>query len=511
MGLRDITRGQVLAAIAECDRLGRDDFLRQYGFDRARSYVLIYDDKAYDSKAIVGAAHGRPPGKRPLTSAEFSGGEATVGRLLRRLGFTVAVESSLLPSVDELVNRVTGLRVNRASGRPALYQPVTLLWAIGRARRGEPRIEGWDETRQSLQTLLKRYGFHGERPRADYPIAALYHAGLWELQGTSGSAPNAHGDAELLRWFHQHRPSGGLISVVYNLVRYSGEARIAVVDAILDTFFYDTDYVELLEDVGLADPAIAENTADDVLPHSPLEAEYERLCRIVERHHEQRSGARALRIASDPVRSAAARHAVLIRSKGRCENPHCPGQPSDLTDKGDPILEVDHVHELADGGPDDPEQMVALCPNCHAVKTRGRTREQLRELLLDIAKQRHSALLSLGSAAPTWAASRSPMAIQHPLATIDRTTQGNEYAAHAPLRAILDHVPPMLDCPDFKAVANNYPWGRTDKNYAHRLLDFKLQADDALHRQISAKTALLTMDDMPPRVWVNRILQECAG
>ena len=46
MGLRDITRSQVLAAIAECDRLGRDDFLRQYGFDRARSYVLFYDDKA---------------------------------------------------------------------------------------------------------------------------------------------------------------------------------------------------------------------------------------------------------------------------------------------------------------------------------------------------------------------------------------------------------------------------------------------------------------------------------
>ena len=185
----------------------------------------------------MGAAHGRPPGKRPLTSAEFSGGEATVGRLLRRLGFTVAVESSPLPSVDELVNHVTGLRVNRASGRPALYQPVTLLWAIGRARRGEPRILGWDETQQSLQMLLRRYGFHDERPRPDYPIAALYHAGLWELQGISDSAPNAHGDAQLQRWFHEHRPSGGLISPVYNLVRYSGEARIAVVDAILETFF----------------------------------------------------------------------------------------------------------------------------------------------------------------------------------------------------------------------------------------------------------------------------------
>lgn len=93
----------------------------------------------------------------------------------------------------------------------------------------------------------------------------------------------------------------------------------------------------------------------------------------------------------------------------------------------------------------------------------------------------------------------------------DNYSRGNAYAAHALLRAILDHVPPMLGCADFKAAVNNHSWGKTDQNYARRLLDFKLPADDALHRQISARTGVLTMDDMPPRVWVNRILQECAG
>jgi hypothetical protein len=51
---------------------------------------------------------------------------------------------------------------------------------------------------------------------------------------------------------------------------------------------------------------------------------------------------------------------------------------------------------------------------------------------------------------------------------------------------------------------------RTDHSYARRLLDFKLQADDALHRQISKRTGHLGIDDMPPKVWVNRILEECA-
>lgn len=36
------------------------------------------------------------------------------------------------------------------------------------------------------------------------------------------------------------------------------------------------------------------------------------------------------------------------------------------------------------------------------------------------------------------------------------------YATHALLRAILDHVPPILGQPSFTAVVNNYPWTRTD-------------------------------------------------
>jgi 5-methylcytosine-specific restriction protein A len=37
--------------------------------------------------------------------------------------------------------------------------------------------------------------------------------------------------------------------------------------------------------------------------------------------------------------------------------------------------------------------MIALCPNCHAVKTRGRTREELRPVLLQAARNRHLELL----------------------------------------------------------------------------------------------------------------------
>jgi hypothetical protein len=86
---------------------------------------------------------------------------------------------------------------------------------------------------------------------------------------------------------------------------------------------------------------------------------------------------------------------------------------------------------------------------------------------------------------------------------------GNVYSAHALLRAVLDHIPPILGCVDFKTVANNYSWGRTDRSYMRRLREFRDQADDALHRQISVKPDMLSMDDMPSRAAVRRLLQEC--
>jgi hypothetical protein len=93
----------------------------------------------------------------------------------------------------------------------------------------------------------------------------------------------------------------------------------------------------------------------------------------------------------------------------------------------------------------------------------------------------------------------------------DNYARGNGYAVHALLRAILDHIPPLLGCASFAAVVNNYRWSRTDQGYMRKLLDFKLQADDVPHRQISNKTDLLGIDDAPPRAWVNRLLQECAS
>lgn len=107
MAKPDVTAADVLAAIREWDALGRGDFLAKYGFGEARRYFLRANGTDYDSKAIVGAAHTLRHGT-PLTAAEFSGGEATVQRLLEDLGFEVVVRPSASSSTAAVTDETLG-------------------------------------------------------------------------------------------------------------------------------------------------------------------------------------------------------------------------------------------------------------------------------------------------------------------------------------------------------------------------------------------------------------------
>ncbi|MEV0124802.1 HNH endonuclease signature motif containing protein [Streptomyces sp. NPDC050703] len=399
MGLNDVGRAEVLRAVEEFGRLGRSAFLGRYGFKASRSYFLVVDGQYYDSKAIVGAAHGYLPGRAPLLASEFSGGRDHAVKRLGVLGFQVVSQEAVTDAAPgDLIGRIAGLRVAHGPSGPLLYQPITLLWAIGRAFRGRSRTLPWSETNASLRDLLERFGARGERLRPDYPVLALYHAGLWTLDGHEGAVPSAHGDAVPRRWFAAQQPVGGLARPVHELMRASGPARVTMIQEIVDRFFDGLDEIPLLTAVGLYDESVADDpdlTPDGASAPPPaadpvtLAAQYERLCTLVERREESGRGRRRESVAHDPIRSGSARRAVLLRSEGACENPACRGQPDDVTDAGDPILEVDHIVQIAHEGRDHPSQMIALCPNCHAVKTRGSTRHALRPVLLDVVRERH--------------------------------------------------------------------------------------------------------------------------
>jgi hypothetical protein len=83
-----VTNGDVLRAIQEYDRLGPERFFSEHGFGPSRSYELVWDERRYPHKAILGTAYEFATGQR-LGSADFEGGKAGAVRVLGKLGFTV--------------------------------------------------------------------------------------------------------------------------------------------------------------------------------------------------------------------------------------------------------------------------------------------------------------------------------------------------------------------------------------------------------------------------------------
>jgi len=83
-----VDRGDVLRAIQEYDQLGPERFFSEHGFGPSRSYELVWDERRYPHKAILGTAYEFATGQR-LGSADFEGGKSGAVRVLGKLGFTV--------------------------------------------------------------------------------------------------------------------------------------------------------------------------------------------------------------------------------------------------------------------------------------------------------------------------------------------------------------------------------------------------------------------------------------
>ncbi|MFJ6855260.1 HNH endonuclease [Streptomyces sp. NPDC091271] len=97
-----ISRDGVVKALTEHDELGQDRFLSKYGYKPATGYLLLHEERTYDSKAIAGVAHKFDQG-RALRPDELSGGRSHAARWLARLGFTIRSSRSPDWTRDEII------------------------------------------------------------------------------------------------------------------------------------------------------------------------------------------------------------------------------------------------------------------------------------------------------------------------------------------------------------------------------------------------------------------------
>jgi hypothetical protein len=83
-----VTDGHVVRAIREYDRLGPERFFSEHGFAPTTTYELVWDERNYPPKAILGTAYEFATGRR-LASSDFEGGKTGAVKVLGELGFTV--------------------------------------------------------------------------------------------------------------------------------------------------------------------------------------------------------------------------------------------------------------------------------------------------------------------------------------------------------------------------------------------------------------------------------------
>jgi hypothetical protein len=83
-----VTDGHVVRAIREYDRLGPERFFAEHGFAPTTTYELVWDERNYPPKAILGTAYEFATGRR-LASSDFEGGKTGAVKVLGELGFTV--------------------------------------------------------------------------------------------------------------------------------------------------------------------------------------------------------------------------------------------------------------------------------------------------------------------------------------------------------------------------------------------------------------------------------------
>ena len=83
-----VTRADVQRAIKEYDRLGAERFFAEHGFAPTTTYELVFEERRYPPKAILGTAYEFATGRR-LASTDFEGGKTGAVKVLSALGFTV--------------------------------------------------------------------------------------------------------------------------------------------------------------------------------------------------------------------------------------------------------------------------------------------------------------------------------------------------------------------------------------------------------------------------------------
>ena len=151
----------------------------------------------------------------------------------------------------EILDIFRQIRVAERKGHGAPHKPLLLLWALGRAQRGIPRLAHYGRVVEpSLKMLLSRLVEEPWRPQPHYPFWRLQGDGLWEITGASGVPLTNKGDVHVGA-LRQSNARGGFTKPVYRALTSNSGLVQGVAAILLNRHFPSAKHVAILASVGL--------------------------------------------------------------------------------------------------------------------------------------------------------------------------------------------------------------------------------------------------------------------
>jgi 5-methylcytosine-specific restriction protein A len=274
------------------------------------------------------------------------------------------------------------------------YDRATLLRFVGSRQQQTGVI--WGEEQQGC-TIVTSGGRHGRK--AGY-FDEQHSDGSWKYFGQGQSGDHLSSNAA------NKRLLSGNQTILLFLTREPTSAEIRLRGNYRKSFSFAGTYNVCGHEICVPTHGARQGNklfrfllapADDksylVIDLSPGEADIVKLRSRILAGSQNSTAVTGLCIDEYRQRSRQIRRYAMLRSRGKCEACGLPAPFVD--DRGVGFLEVHHIHRLADDGLDAPENVAAICPNCHKRAHFSADRIDFKRFLIFAARSAEENIVAL--------------------------------------------------------------------------------------------------------------------
>jgi putative restriction endonuclease len=137
------------------------------------------------------------------------------------------------------------------AGQRAPNKPLLLLFMLGQAAHGQPRLQLYSNLESTLKKLLVDFGPQRKHVSALYPFWYLKNDGFWELANTDQLKFRKNKSEPLVSELKKYEVKGGFKKSVFSALTQNSHLLSRVATYLLETHFAQSLHEDILQSVGL--------------------------------------------------------------------------------------------------------------------------------------------------------------------------------------------------------------------------------------------------------------------